>query len=140
MLPMRSTGTSRQGASRVPSVVYPRLDGERRISIARLELFPLDLAQFRREQAAVPPLVNFAPEQLVERLIPEYIFARLSEAAMHAYASENQARMEAMSAASSNIDREIDALTQRQNQVRQEELTAEIVELAAGSACAARRS
>jgi len=58
---------------------------------------------------------------------------RFCEAAMHAFAAENPSRMEAMSSASRNIDRTLLELKQRENQVRQEEVTAEIVELACDS-------
>jgi F-type H+-transporting ATPase subunit gamma len=77
--------------------------------------------------------VTLEPQKLLENLTAEYVYARLCEAAMYAFAAENQARMEAMSSASNNIDRTLGQLKQHANQVRQEEVTAEIVELAAGS-------
>jgi F-type H+-transporting ATPase subunit gamma len=114
-------------------VVFPRIDADRNIQVRRSALFPLDLETFRRPQAAIAPLVTLEPELLIERLAAEYIYAKLCEAAMHAFAAENQARMESMSLASNNIGRMLDGLKQRENQVRQEDVTAEIVELAAGA-------
>lgn len=114
-------------------VIHPAVDADRRLQVRRVALFPLDLEGFRRERAQPPPRLTLALETLIERLVAEYIFARLSEAAMHAFAAENQARMEAMSAAGANIDRALAELRRRQNQVRQEEVTAEIVELAEGA-------
>jgi F-type H+-transporting ATPase subunit gamma len=93
--------------------------------------FPIGLERFRRPHAESPPLVTLQPERLIERLTAEYVYARLCEAAMHAFAAENHARMDTMSAASTNIERTLIELKQRENQVRQEEVTAEIVELAA---------
>ena len=114
-------------------ILYPRIDGGHDLRIERSALFPLELEKFRRAKAALPPLLTLKPEKLLERLAAEYVYAGVCEAAMHAFAAENQARMETMSAASVNIDRRLSELRQRENQVRQEEVTAEIVELAASS-------
>lgn len=119
-------------------VLSSRIDAERKISVARTTLFPLDLEHFRQPEPAVPPLTTLAPETLIERLTTEYVFAVLCEAAMDAFAAENQARMEAMSSATSNIERRFNELKQRENQVRQEEVTAEIIELASGVEAARR--
>jgi len=114
------------------SILYPRLDGGHDLKIERSALFPIEFEKFRKRTSALPPLLTLAPETLIERLAAEYVYARLCEAAMHAYAAENQARMDTMSAASNNIDRTLETLKQRENQIRQEEVTAEIVELSAG--------
>ena len=52
---------------------------------------------------------------------------------MHAYEAENQARMMTMTAARHNIGTRLATLTQREQQLRQEEITSEIIELAAGA-------
>jgi F-type H+-transporting ATPase subunit gamma len=122
-----------QGTVAQAEIYYPRIDTDHNMRIERLTLFPLDLEKFRRPQAALAPLVTLEPQRLLENLTAEYVYARLCEAAMYAFAAENQARMEAMSSASNNIDRTLAELKQHANQVRQEEVTAEIVELAAGS-------
>lgn len=114
-------------------IFYPRVDADHNLRVEHLALFPLDLKKFPRLHAAIPALVTLQPQILIESLAAEYIYARLCEAAMHAFAAENQARMEAMSSASRNIDRTLLELRQRENQVRQEEVTAEIVELASDS-------
>jgi F-type H+-transporting ATPase subunit gamma len=119
-------------------VLCARIDAERKIDVARTTLFPLDLERFRQPEPAVPPLTTLAPETLIERLIAEYVFAVLCEAAMDAFAAENQARMEAMSSATSNIEQRLGELKQHENQVRQEEVTAEIIELASGVEAARR--
>jgi F-type H+-transporting ATPase subunit gamma len=70
---------------------------------------------------------------LLERLASEYVYAQLCEAAMYAFAAENEARMMAMAAARTNIESKLNGLSQREHQLRQEEITTEIVELAAGA-------
>jgi F-type H+-transporting ATPase subunit gamma len=47
--------------------------------------------------------------------------------------AENEARMMAMASAMTNIETKLAALAQRECQLRQEEVTIEIVELAAGA-------
>ena len=58
---------------------------------------------------------------------------KLCEAAIYAFEAENEARMAAMSAARSNIAEKLEELRARERQLRQEEITTEIVELAAGA-------
>jgi len=62
------------------------------------------------------------------------VHAQLCEAALQAFAAENQARMESMASAHNEIERQLSQLQGQQRVVRQEEITAEIIELAAGEA------
>jgi F-type H+-transporting ATPase subunit gamma len=102
------------------------------IHIERRRLFPLDMASFPRGLAANPPLLNLAPEVLLSELTADYLHAQLCKAALHAFAAENEARMEAMASARNQIERMLSALQSTQRLVRQEEITDEIIELAAG--------
>ena len=56
----------------------------------------------------------------------------LDPAALHAFAAENEARMETMAAAHRQIETRLSGLELTQQIVRQEEITAEIIELASG--------
>jgi F-type H+-transporting ATPase subunit gamma len=78
------------------------------------------------------PLVNLAPDVLLSELTADDLHAQLCNAALHAFAAENEARMEAMAAAHKQIERRLATLQATQRLVRQEEITAEIIELAAG--------
>jgi F-type H+-transporting ATPase subunit gamma len=100
--------------------------------VERRRLFPLDMTAFPRPADANPPLLNLAPEVLVSELTADYLHAQLCNAALHAFAAENEARMEAMAAARNQIERQLSSLQATQRLVRQEEITAEIIELAAG--------
>ena len=82
--------------------------------------------------AANLPLVYLAPEALLSDLTADYMHAQICNAALHAFAAENEARMEAMAAAREQIERQLASLRATQRRVRQEEITAEIIELAAG--------
>jgi F-type H+-transporting ATPase subunit gamma len=71
------------------------------------------------------------PEQLLDQLAEEYVYAELCAAVMLSYAAENEARMQAMIAARSNVERKLDELTASYRNLRQEEITAE--KLSAGT-------
>jgi F0F1-type ATP synthase gamma subunit len=70
---------------------------------------------------------------LLENLAAEYVYAELCEAAMYAFEAENQARMIAMTSAKTNIETKLAGLVKREHLLRQEEITTEIIELAAGA-------
>lgn len=108
------------------------------IRIDRHSLLPIDYTRFTRPPKREPPLTTLAPNLLLERLAAEYIYAQLCAAAMHAFAAENEARMIAMLAAKNNTDRELAALLRREQQLRQEQITSEVIELAAGTEAAQR--
>lgn len=121
------------GAPSTIQIVVPRSSAAGEIRIERHSLLPLDLSSFVGPLDPLPPLTTLAPELLLERLTAEYVYARLCEAAMHTFAAENQARMMTMTAARNNIETRLAALAQCEQQLRQEEITSEIVELAAGA-------
>jgi F-type H+-transporting ATPase subunit gamma len=106
------------------------------IRVDRHSLIPFDFTRFARRPEPQPPLITLATDLLLERLAAEYIYAQLCQAAMHAFVAENEARMIAMLAAKSNTDTKLDALVRRELQLRQEEITTEIIELAAGAEAA----
>lgn len=99
----------------------------------RAELLPLDMSKFSSPAQSDPPLLNLEPPKLLAGLTADYLYAQLCHAALHAFAAENEARMQAMSAARDQIVRKLETLRAKQRQVRQEEITAEVIELAAGA-------
>jgi F-type H+-transporting ATPase subunit gamma len=114
-------------------MVYSRTGVVGGIEIERRSLVPLSYGQFKRPIGRKLPLTNLAPAVLLERLASEYIYAQLCQAAMLAFEAENEARMLAMGAARTNIERKLDNLRRRERQCRQQEITAEILELATGA-------
>ena len=85
------------------------------------------------------PFTTLAPWMLLERLASEYVYAQLCEAAMHAFIAEHEARMMAMASAKTNIESKLAELSQREHRLRQEEITTEVIELAAGAEALNRR-
>lgn len=103
----------------------------------RQRLFPIDLA-VAPHPPGDSPLTQLPPEALLASLGADYVHARVCHAALHAYAAENEARMEAMSSAGSQIASELEIFEATLRRVRQEAITAEIIELGVGAADARR--
>jgi F-type H+-transporting ATPase subunit gamma len=114
-------GRSRQGAA--PSI-------ERRL------LLPLDTAALAAGRPRLTPLHNLEPQRLLEKLMAEYVFALLTEAAVESIASENAARFAAMDSAHDNVTKKLSALRQTARQARQSEITAELLDLVTGAEAA----
>jgi F-type H+-transporting ATPase subunit gamma len=107
------------------------------IEVVERALLPFDFARFHVTAAHIPPIVTLPPEQLLDQLAEEYVYAELCSAVMLSYAAENEARMQAMIAARSNVERKLNELIGSYRTLRQEEITAEIIELSAGSVSSA---
>jgi F-type H+-transporting ATPase subunit gamma len=73
------------------------------------------------------------PEELLARLIPEYVTISVYRALLESAASELGARMTAMRNAAENAETMIGDLTLEMNRVRQAEITQEILEVVAGA-------
>jgi F-type H+-transporting ATPase subunit gamma len=109
-----------------------------RPALVRQRLFPIDLATLR-PATAERPLTQLAPGMLLTALGQDYFNAHVCRAALHAFAAENEARMEAMSSAGTQIARELEVFQATLRRVRQEAITAEIIELGTGTATARDR-
>jgi F-type H+-transporting ATPase subunit gamma len=99
--------------------------------VRRKVLFPTGPAPHPNGTDA-SPLTNLPAQVLLDELTADYLHAQLCNAALHAFAAENEARMAVMNAAQAQIKRELSMLKATQRRVRQEAITAEIIEIAAG--------
>jgi F-type H+-transporting ATPase subunit gamma len=73
------------------------------------------------------------PEEILARLVPDYVEISIFRALLESTASEHGARMTAMRNASDNAAELIDDLTLEANRQRQAEITQEIMEVVAGA-------
>jgi F-type H+-transporting ATPase subunit gamma len=73
------------------------------------------------------------PEQILTRLVPDYVEVSIYRALLESTASEHGARMTAMRNASDNASGMIEDLTLEMNRARQAEITQEIMEVVAGA-------
>jgi F-type H+-transporting ATPase subunit gamma len=80
-------------------------------------------------------LVEYEPdaEEILQRLVPDYVEISIYRALLESTASEHGARMTAMRNASQNAGEVIDDLTLEMNRARQAEITQEIMEVVAGA-------
>jgi F-type H+-transporting ATPase subunit gamma len=135
-------------ANRITEALYQRLESKHAtrvtmvhaipgpsgsIEIVERALLPFDYARFHVTAVRTPPIVTLPPAQLLDQLAEEYIYAELCAAVMLSYAAENEARMQAMIAARTNVERKLNELIGSYRNLRQEEITAEIIELSAGT-------
>jgi F-type H+-transporting ATPase subunit gamma len=96
-------------------------------------LLPLDTLTLVATPGHQVPLHNLPPEDLLEELIPEYVFALLTEAAVESIASENAARFVAMESAHDNAGKKLATLQENARQARQTEITSELLDLITGA-------
>ena len=109
------------------------------IEIVERMLLPFDFERFKVPHTAIAPIVTLPPQRLLDELAEEYVYAELCEAVILSYAAENEARMQAMIAARTNVERKLTELVGSYRTLRQEEITAEIIELSAGAAAGEQR-
>jgi F-type H+-transporting ATPase subunit gamma len=114
-------------------VIFARHRQGSPLAIERRLLFPLDLTAFAVTRPRLPPVHNLPPEVLLEKLIADYVFALLTEAAFESLASENAARFAAMASAHDNVSQKLDQLRQDARQARQSEITTELLDLVTGA-------
>ncbi len=114
-------------------VMFARTGARETPAIERLLLLPLDLTTLAPRQARQAPLRNLDPLVLQEKLIAEYVFALLTEAAVESIASENAARFAAMESAHDSVSRKLESLRHDERQARQSEITTELLDLVTGA-------
>ncbi|MEY2474704.1 MAG: F-type H+-transporting ATPase subunit gamma [Actinomycetota bacterium] len=73
------------------------------------------------------------PAEILSRLLPRYVEARLYSAMLDAAASEHAARQRAMKAATDNAEDLITRLSRQMNRARQDAITTEIMEIVGGA-------
>lgn len=119
-----------QDGLRTVSVVHT-ISNRGRLQVERRALFPL--APVNDATAQVSLLTNLPAADLAVSLSFDRLHASMTRAALHAFVAENEARMAAMSAASRQIEAELGVLEALARRMRQEAITAEIIEIAAGA-------
>lgn len=117
--------------------------------VTRQTLLPLQQAAVIEDEAAVeaaepaaqdgekklPPLWLYEPdpEEILHKLVPDYVEISVFRALLESTASEHGARMTAMRSAAENAEEMIHDLTLEANRVRQAEITQEIMEVISGA-------
>jgi len=94
----------------------------------RQELAPGEERAFTYE-----PILTAPPAKLLGRLVEEYFFVELYRSLLESHASENGARLAAMTAAAGNVDELLEELQRDFQSVRQDSITAELMDVVNGA-------
>jgi F-type H+-transporting ATPase subunit gamma len=93
-----------------------------------------DMLSEGRDQAfRGEPLLTAAPTELLGSFIEEYFFIELYRALLESHCSENGARLLSMTSAGSNIEERLLELTRQFQAVRQDTITAELLDVVGGA-------
>ena len=130
-----------EGGLDMVQVIYTRFISVGGQEVVVRPLMPLEREVLRDEDERGPqgegPRAGYefepGPEEILERLLPRYVEARIFAALLNAAASEHAARQRAMKAASDNADELIVNLTRVMNRARQDAITTEITEIVGGA-------
>lgn len=96
-----------------------------------IKLLPIEKSESKREST----IMNFEPEEeeVLNHIIPRYMYSLIYGALMEASASEQGARMTAMDSATNNAKEMIDNLSLELNRARQAAITQELSEIVGGA-------
>jgi F-type H+-transporting ATPase subunit gamma len=100
----------------------------------RMELLPVKPEEFEGGEEIAPEFI-FEPDpaELLDRLIPRYVEAKVFHGLLESSASEHAARQRAMKAATDNADDVKNSLSRVMNQARQDQITTELSEIVSGA-------
>ena len=95
------------------------------------QLLPLE--RVAEQNGSIEPIYVGEPEDILNKIIPEYVGGVLNSAVCESLAAESAARRTAMNAANKNASEIIDTLVLKYNRARQAVITQEITEIVSGS-------
>jgi F-type H+-transporting ATPase subunit gamma len=138
LLPLKKIGTPEIAGATEPSEAERARAGEAAAS-AGITLEAADTKEADEEAkrfgtAQVDYIYEQPAEELLNGLLPQYVFSVLYHAMTESIAAEHAARMTAMDAASNNASDMIDSYTLQMNRARQAAITKEIIEIVSGAA------
>jgi F-type H+-transporting ATPase subunit gamma len=104
--------------------------------VVGVRLLPVDAEwinglKAKRWPSKVIPMFTMDKEKLYQALIREYLFVSLFRAFAESLASENASRLASMQVAERNIEDRLRALTSESRQLRQDSITAELLDIIA---------
>jgi F-type H+-transporting ATPase subunit gamma len=117
------------------SPLSQKVTRETLLPLQHATILGVDDEEEERDEHGPHALVEYEPdpEEILARLIPDYVEISVYRALLESTASELGARMTAMRNASQNAGEIIEDLTLEMNRARQAEITQEILEVVAGA-------
>jgi len=113
-------------------VVYTKFNSMLSQTPVSEEILPLDLEGVSGKNFT-GSLIEGSADDLIAKIVPQYVSGILFAALCEATASEHGARRTAMNAANKNADEIIDSLMLKYNRARQAMITQEITEIVSGA-------
>jgi len=125
-------------------VIYSDMENELTSSVRRVRLLPFERKAFLTPdeiENSTDTYYKFvpSPRAVLDQLIPTYVAGFIYGALVDSFSAEQNARMNAMSAANSNAEELLGHLQIEYNRVRQAAITQEITEVAAGAKALKRK-
>jgi len=114
-------------------VIYSRFVSTIQHVPTEVRLLPLRPPEAAPPQAVVEYIFEPEPQRLFARMLPRYVDTMVYHLLLEAAASEQGARMAAMTAATDNCEDLLASLTREHNQARQQAITSEVIEVASGA-------
>jgi len=96
-------------------------------------VLPLSRGALEGGVAQVDYIYEQPPQEIFNRLLPQYVESQVHRALLESAAAEHGARMAAMDTASRNAGEMIETLTLNMNRIRQAAITREIIEVVSGA-------
>lgn len=112
-------------------VIHPRRTPAGGAVIEQRRLLPIDLPS-RARPAESQPITMLPVPVLASQIAIEYVHARLFEFVAESFAAANAASLEILQAAHAHLDEMLVELRRTENVIRQEEITAEVLEVITG--------
>ncbi len=112
-------------------IVHPRRSAERGNVIERRRLLPVVFPS-RESYPGQRPITLLPAPALLSQIAVEYVHARLFEFVAETFAATNAATLEVLQAAHTHLDEMIVELRRAENVIRQENITAEVLEVISG--------
>lgn len=97
-----------------------------------IRLLPVDVERLGEGEAAVDYIFEPSVKDILDRLLPKYVYVQLYTAFLESIASEHGARMTAMDSATNNASEMIARLTLYYNRARQAAITKELMDIVNG--------
>lgn len=121
-------------------VVYTRMVNAMTTETQMIQLLPLKGNMFPTVRTQIDEVETYienfdpSPEEVLHKIVPNYVKGILYGSMVESYASEQNARMSAMDSATENAKEIVSQLSLEYNRIRQAAITTEITEVVSGAA------